>query len=169
MANRLFKPREGSADGARDVLDLLLAARDPDVGAALTQGEIRDEVGTVMAAGFETTARAMFWTMYLLSNDRTAQDAIAASGTCLRRSCRPASPAARTNRATTGAPLGAGPRICLGAAFATAEAMTILAIMLARYEVSLDDSSPVFPTVAAISATPSIEPMFRLTPRNRAA
>ena len=66
-------------------------------------------------------------------------------------------------------PFGAGPRICLGAAFATAEAMTILAIMLARYEVSLDDSSSVFPTVAAISATPSTEPMFRLTPRNRAA
>lgn len=66
-------------------------------------------------------------------------------------------------------PFGAGPRICLGAAFATAEAMTILAIMLARYEVSLDDSLPVFPTVAAISTTPSIEPMFRLTPRKRAA
>lgn len=238
MATRLSRPREGGADGARDVLDLLLAARDPDGGAALTQAEIRDEVGTIMAAGFETAARSMFWTMYLLANDRTAQDAIAAElAACppsqvrtladqrawpalrralleslrlyppapyvLRVAIRPDriddvdipaganvmicpwiihrhrrfwdAPEAFLPSRFTGRedqpgenwlPFGAGPRICLGAAFATAEAMTILAIMLARYEVSLDDPRSVLPTVAAISTTPSIEPLFRLTPRS---
>jgi cytochrome P450 len=41
-------------------LDVLLRARDED-GAALTDGEICDEVATFMLAGHETTANALAW------------------------------------------------------------------------------------------------------------
>lgn len=62
----------------RDVLQLLRDARDPEGGGALTEDEIGEQVATLLAAGFETTARAMFWTVYLLSFDRPTQTAIRA-------------------------------------------------------------------------------------------
>ena len=49
-----------------DVLSMLLAARDED-GAGLTDEEIRDQTMTLFAAGHETTANALAWTFYLLS------------------------------------------------------------------------------------------------------
>src|SRR5262245_24471496 len=39
-----------------DVLDLLEAARDPETGEGLSPHEIRDQVATLLGAGFETTA-----------------------------------------------------------------------------------------------------------------
>jgi cytochrome P450 len=59
--------------GSRDLLDLLLNLRDPDSGEALSDVEIRDQCATMLAAGSETTARLMFWTCYLLANDRAEQ------------------------------------------------------------------------------------------------
>jgi cytochrome P450 len=56
-----------------DVLDLLLDARDPDSGAEMTDEEIRDQVSTFIGAGFETTARVLFWTLYLLCLDKAEQ------------------------------------------------------------------------------------------------
>jgi cytochrome P450 len=67
------------AGGARrDVLHLLRDARDPEGGGALGEDEIREQVATLLAAGFETTARAMFWTAYLLSFAPEAQAEIRA-------------------------------------------------------------------------------------------
>ena len=58
---------ERRADGATgdDVLSLLLRARDRDV--AITDREVRDETLTLFLAGHETTANAMTWTWWLLS------------------------------------------------------------------------------------------------------
>lgn len=50
----------------RDLLDLLMAARDED-GQSLRREEIRDEVMTLVLAGHETTANALAWTLMLLS------------------------------------------------------------------------------------------------------
>jgi cytochrome P450 len=51
----------GPADGARDVLSLLLAARDED-GCPLSDEELRDELVTLVLAGHETTANSLAWT-----------------------------------------------------------------------------------------------------------
>jgi cytochrome P450 len=39
----------------------------------MSDGEIRDQTATMLAAGFETTARSLFWTLYLLSRDPAEQ------------------------------------------------------------------------------------------------
>lgn len=65
----LEKRREDKAAGKafRDVLELLLTARDADTGETMTDEEIRDELATVFAAGHDTTSYALAWTLYLLS------------------------------------------------------------------------------------------------------
>lgn len=51
--------REDGEDGA-DVLSMLLAARDPE-GQPLSDGEIRDELMTMLIVGHETTATQLAW------------------------------------------------------------------------------------------------------------
>ena len=59
--------REGTDRG--DLLSLLLAARDPDTGEAMSGKELHDEVLTLILVGHETTATALSWTWYLLSQN----------------------------------------------------------------------------------------------------
>jgi cytochrome P450 len=63
--------RRAAGDAAErdDALSLLLTARDED-GHPLTDGEVRDEVVTLLVAGHETTAAGMAWTLDLLLRDR---------------------------------------------------------------------------------------------------
>jgi cytochrome P450 len=67
------RERRGTTTGA-DLLDLLLAARDPETGQALSQIEVRDQCSTMIVAGYETTARLLFWATYLLTLDVAEQD-----------------------------------------------------------------------------------------------
>ncbi len=64
---RAAGPPEG---GAKDLLDMLLAARDADTGEGMTDRELRDEIITTFAAGHETTAVTLTWAFYLLSRNR---------------------------------------------------------------------------------------------------
>lgn len=57
--------QEGGSHGA--LLDMLLAARDEETGTGMTDLQLRDEVMTIFLAGHETTANALTWTFYLLS------------------------------------------------------------------------------------------------------
>lgn len=50
-----------------DTLSLLLALRDEETGAGMSDQQVRDEVMSLLIAGHETTARAMTWLWYLLS------------------------------------------------------------------------------------------------------
>ncbi|MDR3512349.1 MAG: cytochrome P450 [Caulobacteraceae bacterium] len=54
-------------EGPKDLLGRLVAARDEQTGVGLTPKELRDEVVTIFIAGHETTAVAMTWVWYLLS------------------------------------------------------------------------------------------------------
>jgi len=67
--------RQSPAPAAsRDLLDLLISARDPETGESLSDEEIRDQSSTMLVAGYETTARALFWTVYLLALDQAEQN-----------------------------------------------------------------------------------------------
>ena len=58
---------EDASTVANDILLLLIRARDPETGQRLTRREVRANVLTFMAAGHESTANAITWTLYLLS------------------------------------------------------------------------------------------------------
>jgi cytochrome P450 len=51
----------GASGDGRDVLSLLLEARDED-GQPLSDAELRDELATLVLAGHETTANSLAWT-----------------------------------------------------------------------------------------------------------
>jgi cytochrome P450 len=50
-----------------DVLTLLLEAQDPETGAGLSDFQVRANLLSFIAAGHETTANALTWSLYLLS------------------------------------------------------------------------------------------------------
>jgi cytochrome P450 len=56
-----------------NLLALLMAAEDPETGHRYSDLEIRDELMTFLGAGFETTAAALAWTWYLLSQNPEAR------------------------------------------------------------------------------------------------
>jgi cytochrome P450 len=69
----------GASESApRDLFDLMVAARDPETGDAFSDAQLADQVATMILAGHETTATALFWSLYLLSLDQAAQDQLAA-------------------------------------------------------------------------------------------
>ena len=63
---RLIAEREANP-GGDDLLGRLIAARDAETGARMTAQEVRDQMITIFVAGHETTAAAMAWIWYLLS------------------------------------------------------------------------------------------------------
>ena len=228
------RERRGTTTSA-DLLDLLLAARDPETGEGLSQAEVRDQCSTMIVAGYETTARLLFWASYLLTLDLAEQDRLRAElasfppervsnlddllnwprlRQVLFEALRLYPPAAYISRVATaddivagepvcvgtqawispwvlhrhrkfwdnptaftpdrfmgkpapwtgGAaflPFGAGPRICIGATFAMAEAHIMLATLLSRFRITLEAARPVMP-VARITTAPSYEPSFQL-------
>jgi cytochrome P450 len=61
-------------------------------------------------------------------------------------------------------PFGAGPRVCVGAQFALAEATLVLAMLIRDFEVTLNDPLSVLP-VAVVTTQPNHPPTFRLRSR----
>lgn len=232
VAARRNAPR---ATNHRDLLDLLIAARDPETGKPLAPGEIRDQCATMIFAGYETTSRLLFWTSYLLTLDQVEQTRLRAevaafppdrvvtlddlnhwprlrlvllealrlyppvpilirepieddviigervrSGVAvyvapwvLHRHRKhwqhptafiPDRFAGQSSPWTSGGaylPFGAGPRICIGAVFALAEAQIMLATILERYTLAIEGTRPVLP-VGRLTIVPSYSPMFRV-------
>jgi cytochrome P450 len=62
----------------RDILTLLLEAQDPETGRGISEAEVRANIVTFMAAGHETTANAIAWTLYLLSQSGEWRDRVRA-------------------------------------------------------------------------------------------
>jgi cytochrome P450 len=65
-----------------DLLSMLLAARDEETGEGMSDKQLRDEVLTLTLAGHETTANALAWTFYLLSQNPEAERKLGAD--CVR-------------------------------------------------------------------------------------
>lgn len=66
---RIIDDRRRSGRDHGDLLSMLIAATDPEEGGqgALTDEQLRDECMTLLLAGHETTANALTWTLFLLS------------------------------------------------------------------------------------------------------
>jgi cytochrome P450 len=67
---RLIEERRRSGKDRGDLLSMLLLAQDEEGdGGRMTDAQLRDEAMTIFLAGHETTANALTWTWYLLSQN----------------------------------------------------------------------------------------------------
>jgi cytochrome P450 len=80
LMGRIIAERQAMAPGTapRDLFDLLSTARDPETGAGFCGERLLDQVATLMLAGHETTAVALFWAFHLLAGAPEIQEHIAA-------------------------------------------------------------------------------------------
>jgi cytochrome P450 len=67
MLREMIQARRASGAGTTDLLSMLLSAVDEESGAGMSDQQLRDEMMTLFLAGHETTANALTWTWYLLS------------------------------------------------------------------------------------------------------
>lgn len=64
---RMIEERRHSAEEHGDLLSALLRARDEEQGTSLSNRQVRNEALSLFVAGHETTANALTWCWYLLS------------------------------------------------------------------------------------------------------
>ena len=200
-----------------DLLTLLLRAADPETGRGLSEEDVRANIVTFIDAGHETTANALTWTLYLLSqapdwrarveaeidahfdpaDETDPTERLPVTRAVFEEAMRLYPPAAnlvaRGDRARTGSPatafrpatvvsispyvlhrhktlwrhpddfdpsrflpgerekidryayipFGAGPRVCIGQAFAMQEGLIVLAHLLKRVRLDLFPGHPV--------------------------
>ncbi|MFL6814490.1 MAG: cytochrome P450 [Bradyrhizobium sp.] len=90
IANRRSRIARGDSDLPDDLLTLLLDARDPETGEWMSEQEVRANIITFIAAGHETTANAIMWSLFLLSqspewSQRLAAEAAGANSNVTER------------------------------------------------------------------------------------
>ncbi|HEY0264943.1 MAG TPA: cytochrome P450 [Granulicella sp.] len=71
VVQRIVRERRVEMDAGApdrgDLLTMLLSSTDEETGAGMSDEQLRDELLTIFLAGYETTANALTWTWYLLS------------------------------------------------------------------------------------------------------
>lgn len=67
MIYRIIQARRQNGRETSDLLSMLLQARDEDTQEGMSEKQLRDEIVTIFGAGQDTTALALSWTWYLLS------------------------------------------------------------------------------------------------------
>jgi cytochrome P450 len=71
---RMIDERERDAEKHGDMLSMLVMAQDTEGdGKGMSKPQMRDEAMTILLAGHETTAQAMTWSSYLLSQHPEAE------------------------------------------------------------------------------------------------
>lgn len=69
----IIEERRRNPEDRGDLLSMLLLARDEEDGGSMSDKQVRDEALTLFLAGHETTANAMTFTWYLLSQNPEAE------------------------------------------------------------------------------------------------
>ncbi|HTA91311.1 MAG TPA: cytochrome P450, partial [Polyangiaceae bacterium] len=64
--HQVIQAKRSSGGAGRDMLSMLLEARDED-GAQLSEDELIGHAGVIFAAGHETSSNALSWTLFLLA------------------------------------------------------------------------------------------------------
>ncbi|MEM9926665.1 MAG: cytochrome P450 [Cyanobacteria bacterium P01_D01_bin.50] len=73
----LIRRKRASSEDDGDVLSMLIRARDAETGFTLNEDELLGHAGVIFAAGHETSANAITWTLFLLSqHPQIAQDVL---------------------------------------------------------------------------------------------
>jgi cytochrome P450 len=70
---RMIERRRDTAATGKDLLSLLMQAKDDETNVQMTEKQLRDEVLTLLIAGHETTANVLAWTFYLLAQRPDAE------------------------------------------------------------------------------------------------
>ena len=78
IAARRRRLAEDPSSVPRGILTLLLEAQDPETGQGMSEAEVRANVITFIAAGHETTANAITWSIFLLSHSPEWSERVAA-------------------------------------------------------------------------------------------
>ena len=67
IVNRIIAERRRSFVDTGDLLSILISTQDELTGARMDDEQLREQVLTLLLAGYETTSNALSWTWYLLS------------------------------------------------------------------------------------------------------
>jgi cytochrome P450 len=78
IVHGIIEARRGDPHGHDDLLSMLLSATEEGTGRGMTNEQLRDEVMTVFVAGHETTANAMAWLLYLVSQHPDVEEKLRA-------------------------------------------------------------------------------------------
>jgi enediyne biosynthesis protein E7 len=78
LVGELIKRRRTESEEHFDFLAMFMGTRDRETEEPMADKELIDEVLTLIVAGHETTAAALTWTWYLVSEHPDAADALAA-------------------------------------------------------------------------------------------
>jgi cytochrome P450 len=73
VMERMIDQSRGRAGSDDDLLSLLLTARDPDTGAAMTKCQIRDELLTLLAGGSDNAAITLAWAIHKIARHSAVQ------------------------------------------------------------------------------------------------
>ena len=82
LVTHLVRERRDAAD---DLMQRLVAARDPDTGQSMDESRLVDNLLTFYLAGHETTAKALTWSLYLLARFPQWQDRLAGNEPSIER------------------------------------------------------------------------------------
>jgi cytochrome P450 len=73
VLDQLIEDYHANPDKHDDLLGLILSARDPESGQAMTDQQARDELATILVAGTEPTAVTLGWVFYELGRHPQVQ------------------------------------------------------------------------------------------------
>lgn len=74
VVDRIIQQRKQNFKDGGDLLSSMILARDDKTGAAMDDEQLRHQIMTLLLAGYETTASAISWTWYLLSQNLHVMD-----------------------------------------------------------------------------------------------
>jgi cytochrome P450 len=78
IATRRWRLARDPYGAPNDLLTLLLNALDPDTSRPMTESEVRANILTFIAAGHETTANCLSWSLFLLARSPEWRDRVVA-------------------------------------------------------------------------------------------